>query len=248
MPSTSEVGHAKNVAEFEQAKSFVSAYDPSKPYDPSNPLIILTALDTKFDDGVDAIGKVNTANAPFNIADEARRILFAPIPKLATKILSAVKASPVPQEYVANVQQIIRKLQGRRAKAVKAPTDPNATPPLTISVSQRSFDNQINFMDQLVKLLAVQPLYDPNEPELKVATLTTLLSDMVTANSLVVSNFTKVSNARIYRDTVLYHPETGMLKMVTLIKSYVKSLYGAKSVQYKQLTKLKFKKPGKLFI
>ena len=90
-----------------------------------------------------------------------------------------------------------------------------------------SFDNRIGNMYKLIQLLASQTGYTPNETDLKVTTLTPL------------------SNARIARNTLLYATWTGLVDLAGEVKSYVKSVFGGTSPQYKQVSGLKFTKVGK---
>jgi hypothetical protein len=74
-----------------------------------------------------------------------------------------------------------------------------------------SFDQRIENLDKLIQLLAAQPAYIPNEPELSVAGLTTTLNTMRTTNTTAVNAYTPVSNARINRNTILYAESTGLV-------------------------------------
>ena len=90
--------------------------------------------------------------------------------------------------------------------------------------------------------MAAQPAYIPNEPELAVAGLTATLNTMRTTNTTAVNAYTPVSNARINRNTILYAESTGLVDLAGDVKSYVKSVFGATSPQYKQVSGLKFTK------
>jgi hypothetical protein len=103
-----------------------------------------------------------------------------------------------------------------------------------------SFDNRISNFDKLIQLLAAQPGYTPNEADLAVAGLTTLHTSMVTVNTAVVDSYTALSNARIARDKQLYRPGTGLVDVALDAKSYIKSLFGASSPEYHQVSKLQF--------
>ena len=250
MASTSEVGNAKNVFNFGDLISILTGYSAPKPYDPSKAAIKLPALIIKKTDADDVMLKVDQKSAPFITESDKRKLIFSVVPTLATKVYQAVVASDAPREFLPNVRQITRKLQGRRAKAKKA-VDPNTPPaevPVNISVSQKSFDNQIALMGTLIELLDAQTGYNPNEPELKVTGLKALHLQMKNTNTAVVDAHTAVTNARIARDKVLYDSETGMLRLVADVKAYVKSLFGVKSIQFKQISALKFKRPRRLFI
>ena len=107
------------------------------------------------------------------------------------------------------------------------------------------FDQRIESMDKFIQLLAAQPSYIPNEPELKVTALLTLLSNMRTTNTNAINANTPISNARINRDVLVYAPDKGIVDIAKDFKSYIKSLFGATSPQYKQVSKLKFTKKKK---
>ena len=103
-----------------------------------------------------------------------------------------------------------------------------------------SFDSRIENLDKLLQLLRSQPGYKPNETELSIDGLTTLYNNMVAANTAVVNATTPVSNARISRNDHLYNPKTGLVQVASDVKIYIKSVFGAASPQYKQVSKLKF--------
>ena len=242
MAKQNESGHAINVANFEDLISFCTGYGAQ--YNPSKTTLTLAQLTTKHAQALAALDAVKNA-LPANInAINQREIVFDQLSKLATRIPYAVSASDTPANAVADVKTIVRKLQGRRAKPKK--TDDPATPvdesAQSISASQLSFDSRVENLDKMVKLLADLPQYAPNETELSIAGLTTLLADLKTANTAVINSFTTLSNARINRNEDLYKPVTGLMAIVDDVKAYVKSVFTASSPQYKQLVKLKFSK------
>ena len=246
MASTTETGNAKNVANFEDMISFCTGYGAS--YNPNKAAIKLPALNTKRTAAVAALAAVNTNLPPWTNAVNARQLVFEPISKLITRVVNAVAASDVPKQVIADVKTIARKIQGTRASA-KVPTvvdDPN-TPvdesQKSISASQMSFDNRIENMDKLIQLLSAQAAYAPNEADLKVTGLTTLLGNMKTTNTAAINAYTPLSNARISRNTILYDATTGLVKLANDVKAYVKSVFGGTSPQYKQISKLKFTTP-----
>ena len=243
MASTSETGHAKNVANFEDLISFCTGYGEA--YKPSKASILIAALHTKHTDAVTALARVNTSIPALTNAINAREIIFVPLIKLVNRVGNAVAASDVPQQVINDVKTITRKLVGKRATPKKEtiPDDP-ATPQnessKSISASQMSFDSRIENLDKLLQLLRSQPAYKPNETELSIDGLTTLYNNMVAANTAVVNATTPVSNARISRNDHLYNPKTGLVQVASDVKIYIKSVFGATSPQYKQVSKLKF--------
>lgn len=104
-----------------------------------------------------------------------------------------------------------------------------------------SYDSRLDNFDKLIKLLASVTLYVPNEADLKVSALIALYNDLLAKNSAVVAASTPLSNARILRNEVLYKASTGLVDITLDTKTYIKSLYGATSPQYRQVSKLEFK-------
>ena len=246
MASTTETGNAKNVANFEDLISFCTGYGAS--YNPSKASINLAALNTKRSDALKSLAAVNTNLPPWTNAINAREIVFNPLSKLITRVLNAVEASDVSKQVIGDVKSIARKLQGKRASAKKTtvvnnPATPENESAKSISASQMSFDNRIENMNKLIELLTAQPAYTPNEPELQVAGLTAVFTNMKTTNTNAINTYTPLSNARIDRNKILYDAESGLVKISGDVKSYVKSVFGGTSPQYKQVSKLKFTTP-----
>jgi hypothetical protein len=244
MPSTIETGHAKNVATFEDLISFCTGYGAT--YNPSKAAIKLAALNTLLTGAQAALQAVKPAKTTYDNATNAREIVFKPVRPLATKMINALAATDAAQQTIDDARTINNKVQGRRAKAIDAPTPEavaaGAQPVKTSSTSQQSYDKMIDHIAQLIALLTAEPKYLPNENELKVASLNTLLSDMKAKNTAVINAYTAVSNVRIARDKFLYADISGLVDTALAVKQYVKSLFGATSPQYKQVSKLKFSK------
>ena len=245
MPTTSETGHAKNVANFEALISFCTGYGAA--YNPAKASIKLTALSALLTSANASLTAVNTALAPYGAALNAREAAFAPLSKLVTRIINALDASNVSKQVVSDAKTIARKIQGRRASQ-PVPDDP-ATPEdesqKSISASQMSFDNRIQNFEQLVQLLTAQTGYAPNETDLKVTTLATLLAGLKTKNTEAITALAPLSNTRLSRNNTLYAAETGLVDIAAEVKKYVKSLYGATSPQFKQISGIKFTRPKK---
>lgn len=242
MSSTTETGHAKNVATFEDLVSFCTAY--GAPYNPSKPALKLAALTAQLTAVNAALQSVKVAKTAYDNATNAREIAFKPLRALATKIVSALAATEAASQTVDDVKSTNNKIQGKRAKAVAKPDAKalaeGAEPVRTASVSQQSYNKLVDHFAQLVATLTAEPKYLPNEAELKVASLNALLTDLRAKNTAVINTNTALSNARIARDKALYGETTGMLDVAQSVKLYVKSLFGTSSAQYKQVTALQF--------
>ncbi len=242
MASTTETGHAKNVATFEDLISFCTGYGAT--YNPSKAALKLPALTTQLTAANAALQAVKVAKTAYDNATNARELAFKPMRPLATKIINALAATEATAQTVDDVKTTNLKIQGKRAKAVEKPDAKalaeGAKPIKTASTSQQSYDKLMDHFAQLIATLTAEPKYLPNENDLKVATLNTMLTDLKAKNTAVIATTTALSNARIARDKALYAETTGILDVAQDVKQYVKSIFGSTSPQYKQVSSLQF--------
>lgn len=248
MASTSETGHAKNVANFEDMISFCTGYGAT--YNPSKIAIQLASLNTLRTNAITAIEDVNTANTAFINSTNARQIAFTPVKPLATRLVNALEATDATKELIKDAKTLNRKVQGsRKGKGTKPETPPtppdNPTEDKKISVSQQSYDSIIENFGKLGELVISEPTYTPNEVDLQPATLLAFHNNLKATNTAVINATTAISNSRITRNQVLYTTKTGLYDIAQEVKKYVKSVFGATSPQYKQVSKIKFTKPRK---
>jgi len=245
MASKSETGHAINVAHFNDLISFVTGYGSA--YNPSNAALALPALQTLAINAGSSIEAINMAIAPYNTAVAAREVTYAPLSKLVTRVMNFLKASGVSEQVYDSVNTVARKIKGGRASAKVSPViatgdDSTSAEVKQVSSSQMSYDSREENFAKFIQLLAAIPEYAPNEVELQTTTLTELSTELKAKNSAVISAEVPLSNTRIVRNEVLYTATTGLCAIALTVKSYVKAVFGATSPQYKQISKLSFKK------
>jgi len=246
MSSQTESGHAKNVANFEKLVTNVSGFGSS--FNPSKESIKLPALETKLISSKLAIAAVNASEPAYKNAVSAREAAFAPLSKLITRVNNSLKASDSSTQVDDSAMTLVRKLQGRRATPKMTDEEKKAAEAEgkevnEISSSQMSYDSRLDNFDKLIKLLASEPEYAPNEADLKIESLTTLYNNLNAKNTAVINATVPLNSARIYRDQVLYTPLTGIVDISVDVKTYVKSVFGATSPQYKEISGLKFINP-----
>ncbi len=241
MSSTSETGHAQNVDSFLSLNTFTKGYGAK--YNPSKAAVQAAQLDAMYLAAKTAVDAVITEKTKFNAAVNARVNLFKDNKQLATRIVNAFDTTDASEESKKDIKGFNRKMQGKKAGKVEeavTPVDPNTPVPKTISSSQQSYNQQIEHLKGMVSALINEPTYKPNETDLKVATLTALITQQTQANADVATAYTDVSNARIERDKILYAEETGLYNTSLDVKKYIKSAFGATSPEYKQVSGIKF--------
>ena len=245
MSSTQETGHAKNVANFEDLISFCTGYGAT--YQPNKASIKLAALITLFTQSQAVIADVTAKLIIFHTATNTRQDTFASLKALSTKLINALQTTDATDKTIEDAKSINRKIQGTRASKVPSTTtDPNNPITITaktVSASQQSYDQQIEHFSKLIELLKNEPSYAPNETELQITTLVALHTTMKAANTTVTNTYTDISNSRITRNDTLYKKDAGLHDIAQEVKKYIKSVFGATSPQYKQVSTIKFTSP-----
>lgn len=236
MASQSETGHARNVSHFQELISICTNCGLS--YNPSNASIKIAGLTTAYNNALAALTNVNTVLIANTNAVNDRENTFEPIGKLVTKALAAANASNLPKNLIDDLKTIIRKLKGTRAKAKEAAEVGAAVK--THSVSQMSYDQRIENFEKLILLLGSQPNYAPNEADITVPSLTSMLAQLRAVNTAANNAALNLASARSVRNTVLYAEGTGIHNLAIYVKNYIKSIYGTGATEYKQAVALKF--------
>lgn len=246
-----EAGHARTVANFEQIVSFCVAYGTD--YTPSKAEISITALQTKLTAVNLQLHYMVVAKTACDNAVNARRIAFDEMMKLPPLIIHALAATDASKEKLDDAKGVKRKMvpSGRKKKGEQEkPLTPDTgdgsgeqNKERTRSTAQSSYDNRLANLARLIEIVATEPAYAPHENALKVASLQNMYQQLAMLNTAVINTHTALSNARIQRDVEMYQEKTGLPDLVATIKSYVKSVYGLNSKQYRQLSRLQFNRP-----
>ncbi len=241
MASTSETGHVKNVANFEDLISFCQGYGAA--YKPAKDSLKLSQLTAQYEEANTVLNELKLGKTNFDIATNDRRNAFNDIKPFATKILNAFIVLVDSDLAVADAKVITNKIQGRSSKKKAKDTmlAENEETLKTISTSQQSYDRHIDHFTSLVKLLEQYPTYAPNEHELSITGLQEKLTLLKSTNTNQITTYTAYNNAMIERNRILYHTDTGLVKISKNVKQYIKSIFGATSPQFKQVSGLEFK-------
>lgn len=243
MASTSEGGHAKNVANFQDLIAFVTGYGAT--YNPSKNTLKLPQLTAIQTTSQTRLADVVAKNTTYNNTVNDRLTAFRTLKPLSTRLVNALEATDATPEKVKNAKGFNRKMQGKKASPSDTPSDPNAPAPTTISSSQQSYDQQIQHFAGMISVLQSETSYAPNENDLKIVALTAKQTDLTAKNNAVSTSYTAVSNSRMARNKTLYDLNTGLVDTALEVKKYVKSLFGASSPEYAQVKGIVFTKPKK---
>ena len=234
MASSSETGHTKNVSNFKTAITYCNGYGAS--YNPSNPALAIPELTTKQQKSKETLDVVKKTDANYKKAEGLRKLAFKPLKNLGTKIIAALVSAQAPKSVIDDASAVNAKIQGKRVDNSEPAESKKRN-----SVSQQSYDLQIDHLEKLIEIVAAEEKYNPNEDALKVATLIDYKVKLEKANNFAKDNYSPYSDALVARDKMLYDPETGLVTIAKLIKNYVKSVFGASSPEFKKINKLRFR-------
>ena len=248
MASKSETGCIQNVANFETLISYITAFGAD--YKPSKTSLTIPELQKILSEAKQTLNGVNIAFSAHSNAIADREAAFEPLSKLVTRANNALKATDTTTQVDDSAKTIVRKIQGSRASAKlteeqKQSLVAEGKEVNQVSASQMGFNDRIENFDKLITLLSSIPNYAPNEADLKIESLTTYLNLLKSKNADVLPLEVQLSNARIARNDIQDKPLTGLIDVAFDAKVYIKSVYGASSPQYKQISKLAFTKRKK---
>lgn len=240
MASTSEVGHAKNIANLNLLNTNILALGAI--YNPSNTKLALVNLQNVYTTAVTQQENVNNLIAPYSVAVDERELIFKPLNAELTKLRKAYKATEgVSQAHLEDFMTIVRKLKGVRKTTLSTSTDPEEEK-LSHSTSQLSYDQRTNNMDMLISLLQNTPNFNPNEAEYQIATYQAKKAAMLQKTQAVINAYIPLNTARSTRNNTLYISDNNLVDIANKAKDYLYTILDANSAQYKAISKIKFVK------
>ena len=236
MPSTSEVGHAKNVANLQTLTEQVKVYTL---YNPPVTSIAVVSLQNLYSTASTKLSEVEDKRLANKNAIALRQSTFENLKPISTKIINLLSILGLSDGTLDQAKSLNRIIQGGQKKATTPPEEGKEAPK-TVSTSRQSYTQQAENFGILLQLLATIPAYNPNEDELKLTNLTVFQTSLVNSTQAVDQTEAELNNKLIERDQLLYADGTGLYTVAQNIKKYVKSLYGATSPEYANVSGIEF--------
>lgn len=236
MPSTSEVGHAKNVANLQKLTEQVTVYtlynQPVDNLKVANLQTLYTTASTKLSEVEDK------RNANKN-AITLRQSTFENLKSTCTKIVNHLDILGLPQGTIDQAKSLNRTIQGGQKKT-STTSEAGKEEPKTASTSRQSYTQMAENFGILLQILSTITEYNPNEDDLKLANLNTYKKSLMSSTQSVDQTEAELNNKLIERDQLLYADGTGLYSIAQNVKKYVKSLYGATSPEYANVSGIEF--------
>ncbi|MPT31032.1 MAG: hypothetical protein E2600_05055 [Chryseobacterium sp.] len=236
MSSTSEVGHAKNVANLQKLTEQVSVYTL---YNPPVASLSVANLQTLYTTAVAKLSEVEEKRNTNKNAIALRQTAFENLKPTSTRIINLLDILGLPEGTLNQAKTLNRTIQGTNKK-------PKTTPSTLegegggISTSRQSYTQQAENFGILLQLLTTIPAYTPNEDDLKLNNLTSYHASLVSATQPVNQTEAELNIKLTERDQVLYAEETGLYTIAQNVKKYVKTIYGATSPEFETVSAIKF--------
>lgn len=246
MSSQYETGHAKNVANLQKLIEQVTMYTNYNPPVENLTVANLQALYTT------SLAKLNEVEEKRNANKNAihlRQVAFENLKPTCTKIINQLDILGITQGTVNQAKSLNKLIQGASKRKNNTANTAGNTPPAgesegaSISTSRQSFTQQADNFGILLQLLATVSSYNPNENELKLINLTPYQASLMSATQAVDQTEAQLNNKLIERNNILYAEGTGLYTTAQNVKKYVKSVYGATSPEYANVSKIKFTVP-----
>ena len=246
MASKSETGHAVNIANFKTMIDACNSYGVA--YNPSNLKLTVTNMTTQWNSASTAQVTLTQTRMNAKPAINNRDILFEPVSKLVTRIISHLNSTEASVQLKADAKGLADKIRGfglakPKKKTAEGVEDGNGSAAENddfVSKSHMSFVQRVDNFKGLIELLKAEATYIPNEADLTTASLNTLYTSMKSANDGIGLSLKGVDVKRISRDNAIYDGDAGLKVTADKCKKYVKGLYGAGSAEYAMISGLKF--------
>ena len=236
MASTSETGHAKNVANLQKLTEQVTVYTL---YNPPVDNLKVAVLQTLYATASAKLNEVEDKPNANKHAITVRQSAFENLKSTATKIINHLEILGLPSGTIDQAKSLNRVIQGGQKKTVTPPEEGKEAT-ATVSTSRQSYTQMADNFGILLQLLGTIPTYNPNEDDLKLTNLETYKNSLVSSTQSVDQTEAELNNKLIERDQLLYADGTGLYSIAQNVKKYVKSLYGANSPEYTNVSAIKF--------
>ncbi|MCD1118185.1 hypothetical protein [Chryseobacterium turcicum] len=236
MSSTSEVGHAKNVANLQKITQQVSTYSRYNPPIADITLPNLQALYYSANAKLTEVGDKRNANKN---AIVARQTTFENLSSTCTSIMNVLEIVGLPQGTLDQARSLTQTIQGSSRKS-NPPIEKGEETPKSSSTSRQSFTSKAENFGLLIQMLSTLPAYTPNEDNIKLQNLSIYHESLKAATLIVDQTVSELNTKIIERDKILYADETGVYPISLKIKKYVKSLYGATSPEFTTVSAIEF--------
>ncbi len=243
--STNQTGHEQNVFSLGVVLDRIATYHQN--YNPPRDELSITSLMQLKNMGENAIALVTSVENVYRKANIERTMAFDALDSLITRVIFELRNSGASSLIIAQAEAIVRDLRGKRGSGKSSQKEgslagESGIETKIVTLYKGSIDSRIENFNKLVRLLSIVDAYRPNETELSVTGLNAKLMELKTLHNTLIASDAALDSARWKRNAILYQPGTGLVDRALAVQIYVKSVFGAMSLKYKEISSVVFSK------
>jgi hypothetical protein len=230
--------HVENIERFGQIVKLCEAYDLA--YNPSNPELSIANLNLRKEEAEQLNSELIEDNVVLMVAVNERQDLISELVRRMRRVKNEVNSSGASKELKRDVKAWVDKFTGdkvRRPKYKDGEQKEN-----WVSNSHLDVPSRMETFLSLRELLRIEPTYTPNEPILSLAGLDEAADRLESLTMNIDEASAIASTKRIARNRALYLEDDGLVDVSLKCKSYVRAVYGARSQEAKDLSRIKLKR------
>ncbi|WP_316831342.1 hypothetical protein [Pedobacter aquatilis] len=238
MASTSEVGFAKQLADYEDFLELLSKLGDL--YMPPKRELHLINLRNHLTTAKEAMREVSTFLPPYSTAVDKQTLVFSLLNDKITRSLNFYKVCISNPKEIDTAKNLADKIRGvsKKSKSVKDADIPKKN----VSQSQLSFDSRIENLKQYIDVLSASGEYATSGSGIDIEDLNSILTDMEATNGSVAAAKLPLEEARNKRYQIFYAPNSGLADLVINVKRYVRATLAKDNPFYNAITGFTFKK------
>ncbi len=236
--STIEISHKKNIENFFGIIAACGEFGSK--YNPANEDLTIAKMTARYDEAVILDKNYSVGAMELKVLINAQQTLFKELKSLCRRAYNSLKCS---KENSGNKLSAKRKMEEITGDKVRRKKDEDGNVlEHTKSNSQLGMDDVLGKFYEFIVWLKNMTFYNPQEEILKVTGLLEFGEKVDEAKKSVVLKRSVVKDLMLKRDKGLYGDDTGLVDVSLACKSYVKSLYGARSEEAMTVTKILVKR------
>jgi hypothetical protein len=238
--ATSENTPAKALGNF---LDIITKVESNGNYMPSNTTLLSSSMKILHADASNALDTFHSNKAVMLAARKDRAKTVDVVKATSRRVVNFLKASGADDSKIEQAMAIYRMIHGYDAPGAGKPlatvTPAPADATKKKSNKQGSQDSLVQNFQKLIHVLKTEMLYKPNEADLKIAGLDALVTkfkndDLAASTADAASEKAKANLEKIFDD-----PKKGVQVVMSGVKLYAKAAFGANSMEYKNLAKIK---------
>ena len=241
--STNQTAHEQNLVNLGIVIARIDKFKSD--YNPSRTDLNYTSLNQLKIRGETAISTVTLAELDFKNSSSTRTDSLETIDCLITRAIQTLRNSGASEQIIAQGETMVCDIRGLRMTAINRLNDLNLSgnsnaESMHLARYSNTIDCKIRNLNKLIRFLSHIPAYDPIESDLTIASLDNKLTKLKIANQEYGVADAALDGARWSRNVLFYKTDTGIVDIAQSVKSYVKSVFGSNSPQYKGISELVF--------